>query len=256
MNRPRFPFSNALIRVLLAVPLAFAAAACEDDPGIRVYDADRPDTADQGGSLAPRGDERPAAGTPDADELVERPASPQTDTQSTVAQPPANERPPIAIRRFDDRGGDMIPFRVGPIRGAHPAHWSPQTPEPPRLATFSVRGENYVADVAITRFPGAVGGELRNLNRWRDQVDLPPVDSTDAGESVDFSFGDTPATLTLVANRQTGPDGTAILVASIPDQEHTWFVKLTGPARMIDPEHGPMLNFLERLQLPDLEAQP
>lgn len=256
MNRPRFPLSNALTRVLLAVPLALAVVGCEDEPDIRVYEADRPETADQGGPLSPRDGERPAADASDADTLAERPASPQTGTQATVAQPPANERPPIAIRRFDDRGGDMIPFRFGPIRGAHPAHWTPQNSEPPRLATFRVRGENYVADVAITRFPGAVGGELRNLNRWRDQVGLPPVDSTEAGESVDFSYGDTPATLTLVNNPQTGPGGTAILVAAIPDEEHTWFVKLTGPARMIDPEHGPMLNFLERLQLPGFEAQP
>ncbi len=260
MNRPRSPLSNALTRVLLAVPLALAAVACEEESGIRVYDADRPDTADRGGPLSARGGERPAPDAPDAGELTERPASPQVGTQATVAQPPGNERPPIAIRRFNERGGDMTPFQAGDIRGAYPAHWSPQTANPPRLATFSVRGQNYIADLAITRFPGAVGSDLMNLNRWRGQIGLPPVDSTDRGESVDFPFGNTTATLTLVANPQTGPEDPAILVASIPDQDHTWFVKLSGPARMIDAEHGPMLDFLERLQLPGIlprdEAQP
>ena len=248
-------------RLLLAVPVVLAATACDEQPHIRVYDAPRPASAGQDlGPLSNANDPRPATDSPDASDPPHAPASPAppaVGTQDTVAQPPASERPPIALRRFNQRGGGMAPFQFGPIRGAYPPHWSPVPPQPPRLATFAVRGENYTADLAITRFPGEVGSDLMNLNRWRNQVGLPPVESTDNRESVDFPFGDTTATLTLVANPRTGPDGDAILVASIPDpdQNHTWFVKLAGPARMIDAEHGPMLDFLERLQLPGIEPR-
>lgn len=250
MKRHTNSLATALRRVLLAVPLILAAAACEEEPTVRTYEAPRSEDTASGvdaATASPRN-----GGPPETD----APSPPTVGTQATVAQPPANERPPIALRKFNDRGGDMAPFQFGPIRGMHPDHWSPITPEPPRLAAFAVRGENYRADLAITRFPGEVGGELANLNRWRGQVELPPVDSAQDNEAVDFAFGDTTATLTLVANPRTGPDGQAILVASIPDpdQNHTWFVKLTGPARMVDAEHGPMLDFLERLQLPGLTA--
>jgi hypothetical protein len=42
-------------------------------------------------------------------------------------------------------------------------------------------------EVAISHFPGDVGGDLANVNRWRQQVALPPID--EAGLAVSTAFG-------------------------------------------------------------------
>lgn len=63
-------------------------------------------------------------------------------------------------------------------------------PEPRRmrLATYVVSDESGDVEVAVTRFPGRVGGELANVNRWRGQMGLEPVD--EAGlEGVIERFG-------------------------------------------------------------------
>jgi len=59
-----------------------------------------------------------------------------------------------------------------------PASWVAKPTTPMRKGSYSVSGENGEAcDLSITAFPGAVGGELANLNRWRGQLNLPPIES-------------------------------------------------------------------------------
>ena len=125
MKSPTFFARITPSRVLLAVPVVLAATACDEQPHIRVYDAPRPASAEQDlGPLSNANDPRPATDSPDwsapsaAPTTPASPAPPAVGTQATVAQPPASERPPIALRRFNQRGGGMAPFQVGPIHGA------------------------------------------------------------------------------------------------------------------------------------------
>jgi hypothetical protein len=57
-----------------------------------------------------------------------------------------------------------------------PEGWSPVPGERPmRLATFEIPDPAGAIEVAVTRFPGDVGGVLANINRWRGQMGLGPV---------------------------------------------------------------------------------
>ncbi|MEM9084144.1 MAG: hypothetical protein AAGB34_11155, partial [Planctomycetota bacterium] len=49
-------------------------------------------------------------------------------------------------------------------------------PRPMRLATYRIVKDDTEVEVAITRFPGRVGGDLANVNRWRNQMGLGPID--------------------------------------------------------------------------------
>ena len=42
--------------------------------------------------------------------------------------------------------------------------------------------EGKTASVNISFFPGDVGGTFANVNRWRAQMGLPPVDARQAGQ--------------------------------------------------------------------------
>ena len=46
-----------------------------------------------------------------------------------------------------------------------------------RRGSFTIRGEgNATADLSIVALPGAAGGLVENLNRWRGQVGLASLD--------------------------------------------------------------------------------
>jgi len=44
-----------------------------------------------------------------------------------------------------------------------------------RRGSYAVSGAEGAGDVSITAFPGDVGGNLANVNRWRGQLQLAPV---------------------------------------------------------------------------------
>lgn len=50
-----------------------------------------------------------------------------------------------------------------------------ETPRQMRIATYMAPTEGGEQEVAVTRFPGRVGGELANINRWRGQMGLAPI---------------------------------------------------------------------------------
>lgn len=97
---------------------------------------------------------------------------------------------------------------------------------PMRLATYEVPDADGPVEVAITRFPGDVGGMLANINRWRDQIGLGPITEADvpamltAFENPGFHG----ATMLLEGPRQH------MLAASIhePAADRTWFVRVTA----------------------------
>lgn len=105
-------------------------------------------------------------------------------------------------------------------------------PEPRqmRLATYLAPDPDGQIEVAVTRFPGQVGGELANINRWRGQMGLPPVESAEL-ESVIERFS-APG-FEGYETRIESPSG-AMLAAGVFDASNnlTWFVRatITDPA--------------------------
>src|SRR5580692_7387637 len=67
-----------------------------------------------------------------------------------------------------------------------PAGWSTQPDQSGmRKGSFLVSGaDGAKADMSITAFPGDVGGDLANVNRWRGQVGLAPIDDAALAQTV------------------------------------------------------------------------
>jgi hypothetical protein len=151
-------------------------------------------------------------------------------------------------------GGSMadtaVPTAAGPgLTWTAPPGWRVKPASAMRKGSYAVPGEGGAeADFSITAFPGDVGGELANVNRWRGQVQLPPLSDGDlAGavgtlaqnglqfELVDFA-GD------------PGAGGKRILGAIVPFADGTWFFKLTGPDRLVEGEKAAFLGFLKSVK--------
>jgi hypothetical protein len=153
-------------------------------------------------------------------------------------------------------GMDMASTAVPTASGSDltwtaPAHWKAKGAAAMRKGSFSVPGENGAeADLSITAFPGDVGGELANLNRWRGQIQLPSLQESDlAGVTTrSTSHGLTFVVVDFVSPSATKP--ARILGAIVPYNNATWFFKLMGPDALVAREKPAFLAFLQTVSAP------
>lgn len=138
---------------------------------------------------------------------------------------------------------DGITANKAPLQWKTPASWQELPAAGMRIGNFVVSGKDgKKAEVTITSFAGDVGGEVANVNRWRNELHLPPhtegavssenvdVDST-AGKLYDFS-GSTARTV----------------VASVPREGFTWFFKIRGDKEVVADARATFLEFLKTIR--------
>jgi hypothetical protein len=118
-----------------------------------------------------------------------------------------------------------------------------------RKGSFAIKGEGGEADLSIIAFPGSVGGDFANLNRWREQVGLAPVTQAEFEASAQ-RLEKNGLRMTVVDLVGTGGDAKRILGAMIPHDGATWFVKLTGPDALVAKEKPAFLHFLDTIKAP------
>ncbi len=128
-----------------------------------------------------------------------------------------------------------------------PAGWKePAEKKPARIAEFVVEDGGRTAEVTVTAFPGAVGGLVANVNRWRGQVGLPEASEAEVRRSVtplavggnDSSFVD----LSSPDDRQR------MLVVLVPRGERTWFFKMMGPADLVGRQKAAFEAFVKSVR--------
>ena len=104
-----------------------------------------------------------------------------------------------------------VPTATGqPLVWNAPASWTPKPGSAMRKGSYAISGPEGAGDLSITAFPGDVGGNLANVNRWRGQLQLPPVaDLTDAVQPLEANG------LTLLVF-DAANDGSRILGAIVP----------------------------------------
>lgn len=130
-----------------------------------------------------------------------------------------------------------------------PAHWKTKPASAMRKGSYAVVGENGAeADLSITAFPGDVGGELANLNRWRGQLSLPPIAEPDLGSATEhLHVNGLHVTVVDFANTESDKPQ-RILGALVPFEDATWFFKLMGPDALVAAEKPAFLAFLQTVK--------
>ena len=125
-----------------------------------------------------------------------------------------------------------------------PGSWEEKAATSMRLGNFTAGAGK--AEITVMTFPGEVGGLLANVNRWRGQSGLPPVDEaglTEVTEQINISG--TPATLVEAVGEKT-----ASFSVFHPVGNATWFYKISGPSEAVTPENAAFRAFLESIQFP------
>ncbi|ATC62864.1 hypothetical protein CMV30_02180 [Nibricoccus aquaticus] len=139
------------------------------------------------------------------------------------------------------------------IRWQLPAGWTDQGANNIRLGNILVTGpDNQRAEMTVTRFEGTVGGDLANVNRWRNQLQLPPIDEAALSAAIvhrDYPAGHMDA-VDLVSDTPLGNSThkTRTLVAWLPQADATWFFKLTGDDALVASQRDAFSSFLASVE--------
>ena len=138
---------------------------------------------------------------------------------------------------------DLTATAAGPqLKWKTPAGWQEIPPGTMRVASFKVAGaDGKQADVSVIPLPGGAGGDFSNVNRWRGQVGLAPVDEVELAKLAQpVTVAGQPAALYEQA-------GDAIrILAVIQHREGTaWFFKMTGDSQLVAQSKPAFVDFLQ-----------
>jgi hypothetical protein len=133
------------------------------------------------------------------------------------------------------------------LRWTLPKGWTETLVGGMRYATLTppVQGR---MEVSVVVLPGPAGGELANVNRWRSQIGLAPIDEPGlaaARKQLTAKLG--PIAVYDFAN--DGSPKSRVIAALTSAEGKTWFVKMTGDAGPVGDARPDFLRLLESLRL-------
>lgn len=150
------------------------------------------------------------------------------------------ERPASTNEKEVPAGSDAPKWKV-------PENWQEKAPGPMVTAAYTVTGEGGPAEIAISKFPGDVGGMVANVNRWRGQLGLAPMGDAEARGSVQMVEIDGKRDAYMVdlkgTNARTGKPARMVALG-VPRAGETWFYKLTGDEKLVEKEKDAFLKFV------------
>ncbi len=140
------------------------------------------------------------------------------------------------------------PTPQGALKWSLPKGWAELPGGGMRFATFKAP---YVGklEATVVVLPGPAGGELANVNRWRGQINLPPLDEAGLAKARTVTKSKAGAVNVYDFTSQ-GQVKTRMLAGyiSTPDG-NTWFLKLTGDADPVAKAKSDFMIILGSLHL-------
>jgi len=134
----------------------------------------------------------------------------------------------------------------GGLKWTAPAGWEAKTRSAMRKGSYRVKAAGGEGDVSVTAFPGATGGLEANLNRWRGQVGLPPLEGAEVVATAE-KFSANGLEFTVVDYKGTAGH---MLGAIVPFGANSWFFKLTGPDATVVEAKPAFIEFLHSVKAP------
>jgi hypothetical protein len=125
-----------------------------------------------------------------------------------------------------------------------PEGWTEVPPSSMRYASFSVPAEGGKIDISVVTFPGDGGSDVDNINRWRGQIGLTPIDASAITSQVaPLKTADTTFSTTDIAGADT-----RTIAAWTRRDGRVWFFKATGPNAAVEKEKPNFVKFIESVR--------
>lgn len=130
-----------------------------------------------------------------------------------------------------------------PYRWEAPASWEPHALTTFRVGSYRPYGELHdLVDISVTTFPGSGGDDLANVNRWRDQLELPHLSPEQLqkdrqelpSQMGNLAFYDYTSDKIL----EVGGEKRRLAAAVYRDQVHniSWFFRISGAESAVEKE--------------------
>jgi hypothetical protein len=100
-----------------------------------------------------------------------------------------------------------------------------------RYATLkpSTPGKPGKIDISVIALRGPAGGEMANVNRWREQMELPPVENEKALASLRKTTKAPAGEVAVFDFTSPGTTKNRMIVGVLGASDgNTWFMKMTG----------------------------
>lgn len=123
-----------------------------------------------------------------------------------------------------------------------PKHWQEQPAFGMRYGSFSTKEG---LDISVIFLEGAAGGDLANVNRWRQQINLPPWNDKELNENM------SPLENALGQVKMwdfSSQEDSRVLAALIPYKHGTWFFKMKGKSPLVEQEKTPFVSFVRSVR--------
>ena len=139
------------------------------------------------------------------------------------------------------------PGAGGTLKWNLPQGWTQSLGGSMRYATLkpSVAGH---LEATVVVLPGPAGGELANVNRWRNQIGLPPIDDA-ALSGLRQTLKSQAGTVSLYDFTSDGEKKTRTIAGFTMVDGNSWFVKLSGDAEPVNAARADFIHLLESLHL-------
>ncbi len=136
-----------------------------------------------------------------------------------------------------------------PKWGSIPKTWTASAPNPMRKGSWSItQADGSKAEIAVTVFPGDVGGDVANVNRWRGQLGLEKVgEDKIKSDQNSINVGNLSGRVYQLISTDGKKSTTAVI---LPKNNATWFFKLTGDTGLVSAEKESFLKMVTQTQLP------
>ncbi len=135
-----------------------------------------------------------------------------------------------------------------PVHWTTPPGWEELAPTSMRVGNFLIKKGDQKAEVSILQFPGRVGTELENVNRWRGEIGVKPVGESDvSAQSVAIGRG------TGKLYNIPGPT-LSTLAAVLEKGDISWFFKMRGDKEVVSQSAETFAEFLKSITFHSDEA--
>jgi hypothetical protein len=130
------------------------------------------------------------------------------------------------------------------ISWTKPESWSEVPPSSMRYASFAAGATENKIDISIVSFAGEGGSDADNVNRWRQQLQLPPLSPAAIATQVAPLQTDA----ATFATTDIAGLSARTLAAWTRRDGRVWFFKATGPIAAIEKEKPNFVKFVQSVR--------
>ena len=173
---------------------------------------------------------------------------PKEASAPTLARPAAMPTPPGAAAD-SEVPPPPAPTGASAPRWTLPKGWTETMAGGMRYATLKPPVTGRI-EASVVVLPGPAGGELANVNRWRGQIGLSPIDETalaSARKIVKSKAG----AVSIYDFSSEGQKKSRVIAGLVVASGNSWFVKMTGDTDPVAAARADFTHLLESLRFED-----